>query len=201
MKTNNLRFVEEDRNLSVSQRKKNLRFRMKERRGENENRDIKETLLVENFKKEFLDKTTGAGTSLTYFIYLSFSSEAPTDKLIELLLNEGNKVCCPRVEGKEMQAVEFSEDLTLSDYGIREPVGKEYEGEIDVLIIPLLAVDEQGNRLGYGGGFYDRFIKKHPKALKVGYCYDFQIVGKVPTEDTDERLQCVVTDKRVLHFN
>ncbi len=197
MKTNEIQFVENIPSISVAERKKRLRAYMKQRRGENENRDVKEHLAVELFKSTFLEGQK-KNNHLKYFVYLSFSSEMPTDKLIELLLSERKKVYCPRIEKGEMKAVEYGEDFTLSNYGIREPIGEAYEGEIDVLIMPLLAVDEKGNRLGYGGGYYDRFLKLHKKAKRIAYCYDFQILNSVPCEALDEKVQSIVTDKRVV---
>ncbi|MBO4939606.1 MAG: hypothetical protein J6D30_01070 [Clostridia bacterium] len=152
MNTINLRFVEEDES-SVQERKASMRSYMKARRGENENRDIKASLLLQHFKTLFFGDWMGAGMRRNYFVYLSYSSEAPTDELILFLLEQGQRVFCPRVEGQALLAVEFGDDFTLSDIGIREPVGEAYTGEIDVIIFPLLAVDKKGNRLGYGGGF------------------------------------------------
>lgn len=180
--------------LSVAEKKARLRRRMKKRRSENENRDAKELLLLENFIR------SGAAEGERFFVYLSYSSEAPTDKLIEYLAGAGKKVYCPRVEGKEMAAVAMGEDFYLSPYGIREPVGEAYEGEIDIVVLPLLAVDGRGARLGYGGGYYDRFLKRHKNALRVAYCFDFQVVENVPEEETDERVQKIVTDKRIIEI-
>lgn len=199
MKMNEIRFVEENGCIRpIAEQKRSLRAYMKERRGQNENRDVKEILLLDNLKN-FLFEQEKSGISLQkFFVYLSFSSEAPTDRLIEWLLKEGKEVYCPRIENKEMHAVKYGEDFTLSDYGIREPVGDIYEGELDVLIMPLLAIDKLGNRLGYGGGFYDKFIKKQPNAKRIAYCYDFQVVKNVPTEENDEKTQNIVTDKRII---
>lgn len=202
MTTNKLRFVEkEEKPLSkdeIHSWKKKLRKSMKERRGENENRDLKALLLADNLfevlKKQGLEKAE----EKTAFVYLSFSSEAPTDGLIERLLENGWRVFCPRTEKDEMYAVEYGEDFYLSDYGIREPCGEAYEKTPTITVIPLLAVDEKGNRLGYGKGYYDRYLKKYPNTKRIGYCFDFQIVRKVPCEENDERLEIVVTDKRIL---
>lgn len=199
MNTINLRFVEEDES-SVQERKASMRSYMKARRGENENRDIKASLLLQHFKTLFFGDWMGAGMRRNYFVYLSYSSEAPTDELILFLLEQGQRVFCPRVEGQALLAVEFGDDFTLSDIGIREPVGEAYTGEIDVIIFPLLAVDKKGNRLGYGGGFYDRFASKHPNAKRIALAYDFQIVENVPHEAWDEQVQAIVTDVKAIYI-
>lgn len=201
MITNKLRFVETappQEMESVAKRKKSLRSYMKERRGENENRDIKETLLTENLLRALDDKGLGTGTDKRAFVYLSFSSEAPTDKLVESLAQRGWTVYCPRLEGKIMVAVEYGEDLAISDFGIREPVGEAYMGKIDAAIVPMLAADERGGRLGYGGGYYDRFLGEHPETLRLAYGFDFQIVKQVPTEEHDIKMDGVVTDKHIV---
>ena len=97
-----------------------------------------------------------------------------------------------------MQAVLYGEDMQLSSLGIREPVGAAYEGKMDIAITPMFAVDESGNRLGYGGGYYDRFLRSHKETLAIAYGYDFQIVKSVPTEPFDERVGAIVTDKRII---
>jgi 5-formyltetrahydrofolate cyclo-ligase len=180
---------------SLSERKKRLRLSMKKRRSENENRDVKERFLAENALELI-------GGKKSVFIYLSFSSEAKTDKLVETLLANGIKVYAPRVEGKEMVAVPLVEDgdFDLSDYGVREPIGQAYDGEIEAAIVPFLAVDLRGVRLGYGGGYYDKFFAKHPEIFKVGYGYDFQIVDELPESETDVRLNAIVTDQRVIRI-
>lgn len=186
--------------------KKSLRAYMKKRRADNANRDVKETLLIENFLKAEQElfskneKTAETVKGKKYFIYCSFSSEAPTDKLIETIEEIGGKIYCPRLENGEMQAVEKGEDFSLSSLGIREPVGEAYFGEIDIIVAPLLATDTNGNRLGYGGGYYDRFFKTHKNAKRIGFAFDFQIVESVPCEAWDERLDCIVTDKRIIYI-
>ena len=195
-----LRFAEDESIKSVIERKKALRIRMKERRANNENRDVKEILLAENVLA-VLEKLNGDRDKKKVFCYLSYSAEAPTDGLIERLLEQGYEVYCPRVEGKEMQVVAYGEDFTISSWGIREPVGEPFEGKIDYAIVPFLAVDKQGNRLGYGGGYYDRYFERNPNTLRIAYGFDFQIQKEVPTEETDKKMNCIVTDKQVLFMD
>ena len=186
---------------SDKERKKALRAHMKKRRADNANRDVKESLLVENLFglfSQIFGETQGAGMQRNVFVYMSFSSEAPTDTLIETFKERGYFVLCPKVEEQEMLPVAHEEDFTLSRLGIREPVGQAWQGNIDVIIAPLLAVDAQGYRLGYGGGYYDRFFQKYPNAIKIGYAFDFQVLDSVPSEAHDIPLDYTVTDRRIL---
>ena len=199
MSDTKLRFVETGGKIS----KQELRKYAKNRRSQNENRDMKETLLVSHTIRlltQLFSKSKGAGTRRRVFVYLSYSSEAPTDKLIETLKEEGWEVFCPRVERQEMFPVLLGDDFTLDRHGIREPVGERTFEEMPFVITPLLAVDRLGNRLGYGGGYYDRYFAGAPNAVRIGYCYHFQIVNEVPTEDTDARLHYVVTDKETIEI-
>lgn len=203
MTENKLCFVEAEE-ISVEQRKKNLRLRMKRRRSENENRDGKEERLVQNFLQlieEDFAKKVGTGMRLTVFLYLSFSSEASTDKLINALIERGAILLAPRIDTDKMYAVLMGDDFSLSDRGIREPIGKIYEQEPDIVVLPLLAVDTHGNRLGYGGGYYDRYLKENKSARRIAYGYDFQVLEDVPHTANDERVDCIVTDKRVIVCN
>ena len=183
--------------LTQKEKKSRLRVYMKNKRMENTNRDVKEERLIEHFYKAVFGETSHPGMRLTFFIYLSFFREAPTDGLIERLLSDGHRVCCPRVENGEMVAVEYGEDFTLSDYGAREPVGEAYQGEIDVVVLPFLAVDRRGNRVGYGGGYYDRFLK-NSTAKRVAFGYGFQVVNEAPTEAWDEKVDVIVTDEEII---
>ena len=198
MRTTKLQFVEE-KDESVRERKDNLRRFMKARRADNANRDVKELLMCDNVFAAINSDLTGAGTRLNFFVYLSYSSEAKTDKLIERLKKQGHFVYAPRIENKEMVPVLLEEDFTLSRYGIREPVGEVFDGRIDVIVAPLLAVDKHGNRLGYGGGYYDAFFRKYPGAKRMAFCYDFQILQDVPNEACDEKIDVIVTDKQIVY--
>lgn len=206
MYTNNLRFVEPSFS-DVAERKTALRDYVKKRRAVNENRDVKEAAAIQNFIKIFsvleeeIQQTKGAGTRSNVFCYLSYSSEMPTDKLIETLQNRGCNLYCPKLENGEMLAVAYGEDFSLNRMGIREPIGSPATEPMDVVILPLLAADEHGNRLGYGGGYYDRFLQNQNQAKRVGLCYDFQIVREVPHTAADMPLDVCVTDRRILYPN
>ncbi|MBQ7879290.1 MAG: 5-formyltetrahydrofolate cyclo-ligase [Clostridia bacterium] len=195
MTTNRLRFVTGEE--SIAERKKNLRAYMKEKRGENENRDGKELQMLNNLLSDGAGLIR-KGERRKWLVYLSFSSEARTDGLIETLLQSGQDVFCPRVDGKEMYAVRYAEEFSLSKYGVREPVGERYDGEMDIAIVPMLAVDKRGNRLGYGGGYYDKWLTAHPECKRVAFVFDMQVLGQVPTEETDQRMDMVVTDKQIV---
>ena len=141
--------------------------------------------------------------SESFLVYYSYGSEADTRKIIKALLAAGKKVYLPRVEGDDMVAVEYSGDesaLIKSDKGIPEPAGQAYAGEIDVCLTPLLAVNNKGYRLGYGGGYYDRYFKAHPEILKVGVGYFLQYAEDFVEDEWDEPLDLFACERGIYNF-
>ena len=133
------------------------------------------------------------------FIYNSIRSEAPTSYVISKLSEMGKTVLLPRVEGRAMVAVEYKIGVPMSEssFKISEPQGVAFDGIPDVTVTPLLAVTKRGERLGYGGGYYDRYLQDK-NTFKIGYCYDFQVIEDVFAEEHDVKLDVVVTDKRII---
>ncbi len=152
----------------------------------------KDKLIEENVLSAF-------GEEESFFVYLSFGSEVSTKGLIRALLARGKQVCVPRIEGGVMRSVPYAEPLEAGAYGILQPKGGE-ETACRVALTPLLAVDGEGYRLGYGGGYYDRYFSLHPDVLRVGLAYAGQAVEGLPREKTDMPLHAVVTEKGVMRF-
>ena len=93
-----------------------------------------------------------------------------------------------------------NEPLKINKYGIPEPIS-EKRIKPNVLLIPLVGFDDQLNRLGYGGGYYDRYISKikiKEKLLKIGVGFSFQKVKKLPISNYDEKLDCIITEKKII---
>ena len=171
--------------------KKTIRARMKEVRAGLKSPE-KDKLIEENVLSAF-------GEEESFFVYLSFGSEVSTKGLIRALLARGKRVCVPRIEGGVMRSVPYAEPLEAGAYGILQPKGGE-ETACRVALTPLLAVDGEGYRLGYGGGYYDRYFSLHPEVLRVGLAYAGQAVERLPREKTDMPLHAVVTEKGVMRF-
>lgn len=171
--------------------KKTLRARMKAVRAGLKSPE-KDKLIEENVLSAF-------GEEESFFVYLSFGSEVSTKGLIRALLARGKKVCVPRIEGGVMRSVPYAEPLEAGAYGILQPKGGE-ETACRVALTPLLAVDGEGYRLGYGGGYYDKYFSLHPDVLRVGLAYAWQAVEGLPREKTDMPLHAVVTEKGVTRF-
>ncbi|HEX9375353.1 MAG TPA: 5-formyltetrahydrofolate cyclo-ligase [Actinomycetota bacterium] len=135
----------------------------------------------------------------TVVAFSSFGSEVDTRPIIERLERDGRRVALPRVEGRIIVAVAYrSGDVVKpSSFGALEPAGGEKVApeEIDVVIVPGLAFDRSGHRVGYGRGFYDRFLGAlRPDALTVGICFSLQLVDEVPHGRGDRPVDLVVTE-------
>lgn len=140
------------------------------------------------------------GNMESCFCYLSFGSEAGTESLIEAFKARGRLVCVPKVIGRDMLSVPLGEELEKGKYGISEPKSGE-EHTCAVAFTPMLAVDKEGYRLGYGGGYYDRYFALHSDILKVGLAYEGQIIETLPREETDVPLDALVTEQGVKYFS
>ncbi|MDE6504735.1 MAG: 5-formyltetrahydrofolate cyclo-ligase [Clostridia bacterium] len=136
----------------------------------------------------------------SYFVYNSFGGEADTSLIIKELLKAGKRVCIPRVEGDTMCAVPYTVGTQTKKgaFGIEEPQGQAYSGKLDVIIIPLLAVNPGGYRIGYGKGFYDKFLKGL-NSVKIGLGYSFQQEEFI-NDEWDEPLDGFVSEKGITTF-
>ena len=136
--------------------------------------------------------------------YISTGDEPSTKELNRELLARGVTILLPRVHGKALQWVEWNGDTkSLKEAkGLFEPVGKERMdiSDIDVVIVPALHLDQQGYRLGQGGGFYDRALPTMP-GWKVGVVYSGEITGDpLPREAHDIRLDAGATPDLIIRF-
>ena len=93
---------------------------------------------------------------------------------------------------------EGNEKMHRGKYNIPEPTTAPYTGKIDLTIVPGLAFDAKGNRLGRGGGYYDRFIKKLTHTVLVGVGYDFQLVDEVPAARHDQRVHRIILPSKTI---
>lgn len=135
------------------------------------------------------------------YCYMSYLSELDTRQMISAFLKEGKRVAVPKVRGPEMDFYEISAllDCVAGTYGIPEPAGnREPVTESGWILMPGLAFDLQGNRLGYGGGFYDKYLDKHKNLLKIALSYEFQVISSVSAEIYDKPVDYIVTPERIL---
>ena len=134
--------------------------------------------------------------------YWPMNDEIDIRPLLQALAERGHTIGLP-VTGRRGEALVFrawrpNEPLLTGRFGTSHPAGPEVTP--DVLLMPLLAFDGQGNRLGYGGGFYDRTVARLPGALRIGCAYAVQELDSLPTGPYDQRLHAIATERGVRHF-
>ena len=100
--------------------------------------------------------------------------------------------------GMTANPYEGNDKMHRGKMGIPEPTTPPYEGEIDLIIVPAVAFDKQGNRLGRGGGYYDRFLKKQSHATFIGVGYDFQLVDEVPVRKHDQKMHRIILPSQTI---
>lgn len=132
-----------------------------------------------------------------------FGSEVDTVPVIERLLADGATVALPRIEGGELVPVRFESGMPMAEtwFGGREPAGGDLvdPGSLDLVVVPGVAFDRDGGRVGYGLGFYDRFLTHvPPDAPKVAVAFALQVVYEVPAGPSDHRVDAIVTEDEVI---
>ena len=132
----------------------------------------------------------------TIYGYLPYNQEVRTFALLEHAIRDGKRVAVPKVFGDEMRFIYITDfDGIEKGYaGIPEPVADTpvADDKTALVLMPGLAFDTEGHRIGYGGGFYDKFLQAEPNHPTVALCYDFQILDKIETEVHDVPVDCVL---------
>lgn len=130
-------------------------------------------------------------------LYSSLPDEPSTADAVGML-SEGHTVVLPRVDGDDMEFFPYRrEELRIGAFGIMEPTGATPvpPQEIDVIIVPGRAFSPDGVRLGRGRGYYDRYLsRKGFRALKIGVCFAEQLVGGIPSEEHDIRMDRIISE-------
>ncbi len=132
----------------------------------------------------------------TIYFYLPYNQEVRTIPMLQRALQEGKKVAVPKVYGDTMKFIylENLNEIAKGYAGIPEPINDEpvAEDKKALVLMPGLAFDREGHRIGYGGGFYDRFLAEEPDHPTLALCYDFQMLEKLETEEFDIPVDCVL---------
>jgi 5-formyltetrahydrofolate cyclo-ligase len=128
--------------------------------------------------------------------YLPYNQEVRTVPILEQAIRDGKRVAVPKVYGDEMKFIWMDDLSAVSDgyAGIPEPVADEpiADDPTALVLMPGLAFDPQGHRIGYGGGFYDKFLAAEPNHPTLALCYAFQMKEQLQTEEFDKNVDCVL---------
>lgn len=125
----------------------------------------------------------------TIYGYLPFNQEVRTLPLLQQALSDGKQLALPKCFGREMRFIQMTDlsRIRISSFGAPEPL-EDFpiaEDPAALVLVPGLAFDASGHRMGYGGGFYDRFLSKEPTHPTIALCFDFQILPHLETEPHD----------------
>ncbi len=135
--------------------------------------------------------------------YISFDNEVYTHGLIKKYC-KSKKIAVPYISKEDIHLsyIHGWDELKAGTYGILEPsvIERAEEKEIELAIIPGIAFDRNGNRIGYGKGYFDRLLKRM-NAVKIALAFDFQIVDAIATEKHDVKMDKIITDKEVITFS
>lgn len=142
--------------------------------------------------------------SAVIMLYLSAKNEPDTLNLARIALNDGKKIVVPITNTADntlsLSYIDGLNSLKVGAFGILEPIKTVPCGydEIDAVVVPGLVFDKKGGRIGYGKGYYDRFFE-NTNAVRIAFCYDFQIVETAATEEHDVGMDIIVTESGVIY--
>ena len=162
---------------------------------------------VVSASKEITDRILGLDEyrqAEALLVYLDYRNEAATRYLITEAWRMGKRTAVPKVRQEQMDFYEIHswEGLEPGIMGIPEPADTKgrspVEWEDSLVIMPGVAFDRSLHRIGYGGGYYDRFLARHPKMTRLAAAYDFQVLDEIPAEENDISPDLIVTEKRII---
>ena len=166
-----------------------------------EDHDLKDNIIFEKLYNLDLYKNSN-----NIFVYINYKDEINTKKFINKALEEGKNIYVPKIyrDTKTMKAIFINslDNLEKNSMGILEPKDDTLvidKKDIDLIIVPGAVFDKNFNRIGYGGGYYDRYLEEiKEKDNKIALAYDFQIIDEIEYEDHDIKMDYIITDKRIL---
>lgn len=190
---------------TISEQKKNLRKIMRSKRASmsKEERDNAGHKIITNL----IDNPVYKAANII-MAYASMPEEIQLNELFNHAFANDKILAIPLIVGKGTMRPVFLptvEDLEVGDFGImtvRQDKRQFVEFEdIDCIIVPGAAFDRQGNRLGLGGGYYDRFLKRAPNPTRIALAFDYQLIESVPNEEHDSKMDIIITETETLNFD
>ena len=142
----------------------------------------------------------------TVMVFTSKEKEVNTRPLIEGLFKEKNPVVVPIIQKEDVSLrLSYLRDFSVlvpSTFGVPEPVGSEIPAnpkDVDVIVLPMLGFDRTGGRIGYGAGYYDRFLEKNPDLVKIGVAFGCQEMDALPLDENDIKMDLIVTEDGIVY--
>lgn len=158
---------------------------------------------IENWSRKITEKVLSHPAFIQaekIMVYADYNHEVITRYIIEEAWKLKKEVAVPKVSGKDMIFYKLTDFSQLEEgyYGIPEPTkGQIADWQDALMIMPGVAFDRDNHRVGYGGGFYDRFLEKHHGLVRLAIAFEFQILEQVPVEPTDILPQIIITEEKL----
>ncbi|WP_298039234.1 5-formyltetrahydrofolate cyclo-ligase [uncultured Desulfuromonas sp.] len=145
-------------------------------------------------------------SAVSVALYSPVLNEVFTEEIFRRARHSGKRVAYPRVRGHALEFVEVAghDEMRAGAFGVLEPTGNQIipPDALDIVVVPGVGFDLAGHRLGYGKGFYDRYLHAAGRCRKaVGLAYEMQLVSELPAEAHDVRMHLLVTEERILRFS
>ncbi|MCM8767164.1 MAG: 5-formyltetrahydrofolate cyclo-ligase [Candidatus Omnitrophica bacterium] len=186
----------------MNQKKIEIRQKIKKVREQLEPKIWEEKSL--KIQKKFLS-TNYYINSKVIFTYFHFDREVKTDLIIKKSFEDGKIICLPYIDWKKKIIIPSEIKTFLEITEIKGIPGPKFLKPVDIknidlVIVPGVAFDIYRNRIGMGGGFYDRYLKNLPeKILKIGFSFEFQVINeKLPVDESDEKVDLIITEQRII---
>ena len=180
--------------------KKLLRKIMREKRKSMEKKQ--KNILDKELREKLFDSEKYKNSKII-FVYVSIEEEINTIKIIKRAFSDEKTVTVPKImKNGEMRALKINslDELKIGYFNILEPNenAEDLSEIVDLTIVPGLAFDKKNKRLGYGGGFYDRFFEKYKNSFKISLCYDYQFVETVYAEKYDVSVDMIISNSYIV---
>ena len=134
--------------------------------------------------------------------YYSLKTEVLTSSMIQKTLDLGKNVCLPKIDRQsktmDFHTIDGMENLRENYLDILEPVDGVICTNIDAIIVPGIAFDKSGNRLGFGSGYYDKFLTLHASIYKIALAFDFQLINTIDIQEHDVPVDLIITENRTI---
>lgn len=136
----------------------------------------------------------------TICVFISMPGEVDTRPLIEAARAAGKKTAAPKIKDGRMEFIQFAaeSDLAPGAFGILEPTGSHFAEGKTLIVMPGVVFDQTCRRIGYGGGYYDRYLAEHPECRTLAVAFDLQVLDRIPEEAHDLKPGAVVTEQRIV---